>query len=297
MPGWFDRRLDRELGPAPGDGREPVRDPWLRDWPLLLGLVLSALLVAASLLVSGPNAAPAKAPAAAASAGSAIPGEVVDVGEGDVPAPEAVGPSGDTKKPKRRYRDTPVKTGSSADETPEASPGGGTAEGDVSEGSNAGGGREPRSSGPGSSAPSTPAPRGGSSGSSGGGSGGGGPSAPATPGKIVNVTGTSASFTNGPLVYSFRAPTHTPTVGKPWILSIGVERAGKPLAGRVKVDILHQGSVVGRVTEANLRGGRFAHKFDWPQRAVGPPLTVKTTVVGGGFQQSFLFNVRVKAAG
>jgi hypothetical protein len=286
---WFDRSLDRELGPAP---RRAAREPWLRDWPLLLGLFLSAALIAGSLAVRGPHAKPAKSPTAATSAAAAIPGEVVDVGEDPATdAPEAAG-EGDTpaaepaKKKKKNEKSTPSSGGASAadpaGESTDTPHGGGTASGGASEGSNAGGARPGSNSGGSTSAP-------GRRPSNGGGA--------ATPGKIVNVTGTSAAFTNGPLSYAFRAPTHSPVVGKPWILSISAKRSGKPMTGRVKIDILHQGSVVGHAADGALTNGRFAHKFDWPARSVGHPLTVKTTVVGGGYQQSFLFNVKVKQPG
>ena len=295
MPGWFERRLDRELGPA-APGRQAGRESWLRDWPLILGLVLSAALVVGAMAVRGPNNKPVKPPTAVASAGAEIPGEVVDVGEADAgDAPDAAAPkdAAPAKKPAATKKKKAKPASSDAgDDGSTASHGGGTASGGASEGSNAGGGYGSRS---------RPGGSGGSSGggTSGGGSSGGGRPSPgsATPGKIVNVTGTSATFTNGPFSYAFRAPTHSPVVGKRWVLSIAVKRAGKPLKGRVKIDILHQGSIVGHVANANLSNGRFAHNFDWPDRSVGVPLTVKTTVVGGGFQQSFLFNVKVKRAG
>ena len=65
----------------------------------------------------------------------------------------------------------------------------------------------------------------------------------------------------------------------------------------MKIDILHNGSIVGHAASGKLVSGRFAHDFDWPDKSAGYPLTVKTTVIGGGYQQSFLFNVKVKAKG
>jgi hypothetical protein len=111
------------------------------------------------------------------------------------------------------------------------------------------------------------------------------------------VTGTSAVLDNGPLSYTFSAPTHKPVVGKRWRLSVAVKRSGAPLTGHVKIDILHQGTVVGHAASGKLQSGRFAHDFDWPDRSAGYPLTIKTTIIGGGFQQSFLFDVKVGKAG
>jgi len=280
----FQKSLDRELGPVgEGSGRPPARDPWLRDWPLLLGLVLSAALIAASTMLGSSQARPAgAAPSkAATAAGSAVPGEVVDVGDSDALAEPA--PVETTGKPSARKRAAKKSHGSSSSSSasPEPSAQAGAApaagQGAASGGSSGGSSSPPRGTKrSGGSAP---------------------PSGPAKPGRIVNVTGTSATFTNGPVSYAFSAPTHTPVVGKRWRLSIAGQRSGAPLTGTVKIDILHEGTVVGHAAAGTLKGGRFAHDFDWPERSAGYPLTVKTTVVGGGFQQSFLFNVKIKSAG
>jgi hypothetical protein len=268
----FHSTLDRELGPAPGaQGGPPVRDPWVRDWPLLLGLVVSAALVAASMLIGGSPARPAAtASKPAAAVGTGITGEVVDVGEGESGAAEAKPHKNDAASPKQAAKHSSQKAGASDPGTISA---------------------------PAESSDSAPTASSGSGGKHAAGSDTPAAAAPPKPGRIVNVTGTSAAFTNGPLSYQVAAPTHTPTVGKRWRLTLSAKRSGAALSGTVKVDILHQGSVVGHVTTSRLVGGRFAHDFDWPDRSVGVPLTVKATVVGGGFQQSFLFDVKVARAG
>jgi hypothetical protein len=81
------------------------------------------------------------------------------------------------------------------------------------------------------------------------------------------------------------------------MLQVSGKRSGAPMKGEVRIDILHGGSVVGHVADGPLKGGRFAHDFDWPAQSVGHPLTIKTTIVGDGFTQSFLFDVKVKSAG
>jgi hypothetical protein len=277
----FQRTLDRELGPAGGaQGAPPARDSWLRDWPLLLGLVVSAALIVVSTMVSGSHARPSGqiAPKEATAAGGAVPGEVVDVGPAEAPEEPKAKKAKKAKRSAATPKATPAQTGTSADTAPADEP-----EAAASAGGGSGGG-------------SSSTPRRSPSRSTGNGSGGRNGGA-ATPGRIVNVTGTSAAFTNGPLSYAFSAPTHTPTVGQRWRLSIAVKRSGAPLQGNVRIDILHNGSVVGHAASGKLKGGKFAHDFDWPERSVGHPLTVKTTVVGGGFQQSFLFSVKIKSAG
>ena len=272
MPGLLERGIDRELGPS-DEAEQRARDgSWLRDWPLLLGLVLSAALVAASTTVGGPPAAPASVVDGQKSAGE-VRGEVVDVGEEDaVAAPKPV------KRPATKER-SKKQTAPAARTEAKAVPAEDAAAAPA----------DTAAAEPGTKR--TPTRRSGGSGRS---SSGGGA---AQPGKIVNVTGTSAAFSNGPLSYAVSAPNHTPTVGKRWRLQISGKRSGAPLAGTVKIDILHNGSIVGHATTGKLKAGRFAHDFDWPVDSVGHPLTVKTTVVGGGFQQSFLFGVRVRKAG
>jgi hypothetical protein len=209
-----------------------------------------------------------------------VPGEVVDVGESETPVVEPV-PTGKAAKPKKSAAKKSKSSSSTAAPAADAESTGDT-------GQDAGGSSSGGSSSGGSSSPRKRSGRSGGSTA---------PSAPAKPGRIVNVTGTSAAITNGPLAYTFSAPTHTPAVGSRWRLSVGVKRSGAPLTGTVKIDILHQGTIVGHAASGKLQGGRFAHDFDWPERSIGHPLTVKTTIIAGGLQQSFLFSVAVKKAG
>jgi hypothetical protein len=269
MPGLLDRSIDRELGlEAPGEGRNRAPESWLRDWPLLLGLVLSASLIAASTTVSGgPDRPHAKVASSNAAEVGSVPGHAVDVGEADAPAPAQPRAGKHVKAKPATVASKPKANAGHARSQPSseaADPGVAAA--------------QPR-------AKRAPARSGSPS------------DGVATPGRIVNVTGTSATFANGPLSYSFSAPTHTPTVGKRWRLQISVTKAGAPLTGSVRIDILHNGAIVGHAASGKLAAGRFAHDFDWPDRSAGIPLTVKTTVVGGGYQQSFLFNVKVQGTG
>jgi hypothetical protein len=274
MPGLLERSIDRELGPvAGGSAPRSARDSWLRDWPLLLGLVLSASLIVASAIAGHSQARPDVSAIGSRSAGAgAMPGDVVDVGNGDAKPPK--------KAVHKRRLDKAASTGAAKQPHVESTS-------KQAEPAAAAATDQP-------AATHTPTQQ-----SSGGGadSGSGSSGGAVTPGKIVNVTGTSVAFANGPVAYQFDAPTHTPTVGKHWRLQIAVKRSGAPLAGTVKIDILHNGSIVGHAATGKLASGRFTHDFGWPKESAGYPLTVKTTVVGGGFQQSFLFNVKVRAAG
>jgi hypothetical protein len=268
-------RIDELLGPDDGEPRGPRRDSWLREWPLLLGLAFSLALIAGAMVIGGPEAPPVSVAKADAVAADFSDGQVVDVGDDEVAAAGDPSPADGSGRQAKRRR--PKKAGKrSAAVAPDPS----VATAQPSDRKATGGSGDTSTGGKSTSG----APRQPSNGGA------------ATPGKIVNVTGTSASITNGPLGYRLTAPTHTPQVGAPWRLSLSATRSGKPLSGRVKIDILHDGAIVGHATSGNLNGGRFAHDFDWPTESVGHPLTVKTTIIGGGFQQSFLFDVKVRAA-
>lgn len=284
MLGLNGRSIDDLLGPAADDpraGSQPRRDGWLREWPLLAGLTCSLGLIGGAMLVDAPEAPPVAVAKADSAAGDYSAGDVVDVGE-DETAADAAPPAGAAAEPANRKAKKPKKQAPATSDPPStvaSDPAGPT--GGSGSGSSTGSGGRTRSR-----TPRTPASGGPS-----------GPSGPSGPAKIVNVTGTSASIRNGPLAYSLSAPTHSPRVGTPWRLTVTATRNGKPLAGKVKVDVLHNGAVVGHVADGALRGGRFAHDFDWPTESVGHPLTVKATVSGAGLQQSFLFDVKVKAGG
>ena len=286
MPGLLDRSLDRELGPAPGEQRRAVRDSWLRDLPLLLGLAASACLIGASTTVGTPDRpAPSIAGKPAAAGPGNAPGTVVDVGDGTShAAPAAASPAPAKPKAHKAHARKSAHAAGGSDGTPSAEPADTSpSPGDPAAGSSSGSGSPSAGQ-----APSARRRSGGRRSAA---------QAP-TPGqaRIVNVTGTSAAFSNGPLSYAFSAPTHTPVVGKSWRLLVSVKRSGAPVAGTVRVDILHDGSIVGHAASGKLARGRFAHGLDWPDEAAGYPLTVKTTVTAGGVQQSFLFTVKVRKA-
>jgi hypothetical protein len=279
MLGSTKRSIDDLLGPpdAGSGGAGPARTgggSWLRELPLLLGLACSLALIVGAMLLNGPAAPPVTvAKPQSAAAGDYSAGDVVDAGDDEVvteggaaPAREGAGDATPRRKPKKARRSVAQPPGSSTASQPRRSAATGTS----------GGSRTPARSNPGTRR----APSGGGT---------------AKPGKIVNVTGTSASIRNGPLGYSLSAPTHTPRVGTPWRMTLTATSNGRPLAGKVKVDILHNGAIVGHAASGKLSSGRYAHDFDWPAESVGHPLTVKATVIGGGVQQSFLFEVKVKA--
>jgi hypothetical protein len=117
------------------------------------------------------------------------------------------------------------------------------------------------------------------------------------PTSVVNVSGRTAAFRDGELSYRFSAPTHAPRVGTPWVVSLSAARGGAPLAGKVSIDVMYGGAVVGHAGGGSLRRGRYSYRFDWPPAAAGHPLVVRAAVTAGGGDQTFLFPVAVGAGG
>jgi hypothetical protein len=275
MLGSRRRTIDDLLGPTPEDRASAAapRDSWLREWPLVVGLFASTALIAASTSVGGSEARmPSTGKPQTVAAGDYAAGEVVDVGDdpaASAPAATAVDRRAERlqkRRAQRRRQAVAAKPSAPRTTAP----------------------RPARRTAPTPAAPAAPGATGGESTRD--------QTVSPRTGKIVNVTGTSAAFRNGPLEYHFAAPTHSPVAGRPWRLTIAATSDGAPLRGRARIDVLHDGSIVGHAASGALDGGSFAHDFDWPAESVGHPLTVKTTVIAGGVQQSFLFDVKVASA-
>jgi hypothetical protein len=115
------------------------------------------------------------------------------------------------------------------------------------------------------------------------------------PTTVVSVSGTTATSRDGELSYRFAAPTHAPRVGTPWVVTVSAARGGAPLAGKVSIDVMYGGAVVGHAGGGSLRRGGYSYRFDWPPAAAGHPLVVRATVSAGGGDQAFLFPVAVGA--
>ena len=228
---------------------------WLRDLPLLLGMIVSGLVVFSSTQVSGAPR-PTLQPAPVVGGSSTV---LNDDGPGSVrktPRPTATAThkpkAAATPKPKRK-----PKTKATATPTPTAT-------------------AAPVATAAPTATP-TPAP------------------APVVPHDPVTVTGTRAKVVVGTVTYTMSASTHAPKVGDDWALEAAAMRSGSPVRGRVRVDALFQGAPVQDIDAKRLRAGRYSYHNAWPQQAVGYPLTIRIRVDAGGVEQSFLFDINVTA--
>jgi hypothetical protein len=86
-------------------------------------------------------------------------------------------------------------------------------------------------------------------------------------------------------------------MGSLFTITLAGTKGLKPATGRVRVDVVHQGEVVGHIHAGKLSGGKYRHSIRWPKEAVDQPLVLKTTIEAAGHTQTFLFDIRVRAAG
>jgi hypothetical protein len=93
--------------------------------------------------------------------------------------------------------------------------------------------------------------------------------------------GGKSSVTTGPVHGVLRADNHAPRVKRLWAYSVRVtDAAGRPLAGRVEIEFMFGGQVVGRDTPPThpVKNGRWQDKLTFPPAAVGQPLTFRAVV-------------------
>lgn len=246
-----------------------------REWPLVLGMVLAALLVFASTRVAaaGNHAPPPPIPKSTGLTGfaaSPIEAQAATAGTATGTAKPHV-----SKAQRRHARSkhasaehSPTTHASPASATPAASTGGGAAAAPQPHVKHESHTQQPSAHTP----------------------------VPAQPPTALTVPGSSGQATVGGVTFTVRSPTHSPAVGSSWTLGAGAARAGKPVAGSVQMDVVYQGKVMAHMASGTLRDGAFGKKVDWPARAVGYPITVRVKILAGGQTCIFLYGVQVHAA-
>ena len=93
--------------------------------------------------------------------------------------------------------------------------------------------------------------------------------------------GGKSSVTTGPVHGALRADNHAPRVKRLWAYSVRVtDAAGRPLSGRVAIEFVFGGQVVGRDTPPihPVKNGRWQDKLTFPPAAVGQPLIFRAVV-------------------
>ena len=231
---------------------------WLRDLPLLLGMIVSGVVVFSSTQVSGAPR-PTLKPAPVVGGSSTV---LNDTGPGSIRnAPKAAA----TPKAKAKVK---AKEKAKATATPKPKP---TATPKA---------KPTATPAPAATAVPTPAPT----------------AVPVPTGPLdpVTVKGTKAKVVAGPLTYTMSASSHRPKVGDDWVLEASAMRSGSPISGRVRVDALFQGAPVQDIDTKRLTDGRYSYSNAWPQQAVGYPLTIRIRITAGGLEQTFLFDIDVQ---
>jgi hypothetical protein len=90
-----------------------------------------------------------------------------------------------------------------------------------------------------------------------------------------------ASVSTGPVHAVLRGQDHAPVVNAPWRYSVRVtDASGHPLSGRVDIEFVFAGTVVGHDTPPThpLRHGRWHDVLRFPAAAAGHPLTFRAVV-------------------
>jgi hypothetical protein len=100
-------------------------------------------------------------------------------------------------------------------------------------------------------------------------------------------------LTSSPIKVSLTAPTHQPKINVHWPYAVHLTRAGKPLTGRITVQIVDPiggvhavqfGSTTRDITRFRFRGV-FRDYIIWPAESRGIPLKLRVTVVRTGFRK------------
>jgi hypothetical protein len=90
------------------------------------------------------------------------------------------------------------------------------------------------------------------------------------------------------------APTHRPTVGAPWPITIRAhDPGGRPLRAAVRYRFLFGGSVVARRSHYRFEG-TFHDTLRWPARSAGMPLTFRAVVTTPLGRRNLDYRVRVR---
>jgi hypothetical protein len=85
----------------------------------------------------------------------------------------------------------------------------------------------------------------------------------------------------GPVRGTLRGENHAPRINQDWAYSINVtDASGGPLSGKVEVQFVFGGQVVGRDTPPShpVTNGRWHDTLKFPAAAVGMPLTFQAVV-------------------
>jgi hypothetical protein len=120
--------------------------------------------------------------------------------------------------------------------------------------------------------------------------------------KTFAIAGAALALVGGSAVkikVTLSAPTHQPKIDVHWPYAVHLTRGGKPLTGRITVQIVDPiggvhsvqfGSTTIDVTRFRFRGV-FRDYVIWPPESRGIPLKLRVTVVRSGFRKVISYAV------
>ena len=94
----------------------------------------------------------------------------------------------------------------------------------------------------------------------------------------------------------FSAPSHHPVVNKNWPITVIVtDRAGKPVAATLQMNVLFAGAQVGQIDNGKIYHfvGRHHENITWPVASIGQPLTLQSVVIVKGKTKKLLWPLSV----
>jgi hypothetical protein len=104
------------------------------------------------------------------------------------------------------------------------------------------------------------------------------------------------------LVVALSAPTHTPRADAKWFYTVRATAGGKPVAGRVTVEIVDpfggvhpaQYGTTSRDIVNRPFSGRFRDFVEWPSESAGLKLIFRVTVRAAGAKRVVTYWVRAR---
>ena len=118
--------------------------------------------------------------------------------------------------------------------------------------------------------------------------------------KILAILIAAAAFGGtAPVKATLTAPSHTPKINVKWYYVVRVTRGGKPVPGKLTMQIVDPiGGVhpveFGPTTKNIVRWpikGVFRDYIIWPRSSVGFPVKLRATIVGTGYKKVVSYTV------
>jgi hypothetical protein len=244
-----------------------------REWPLVLGMIVAAVLLVASTRVGTSDGRSARIPAVSQSARDAAVTGFAKAARPVPAAPNGASPPPHARRARKRPHPKVKPSATAASPAPAAT---------IKHRNKTPKPAAPQTDSGGTAAPPAAKP----------------PKQPTgtPPPAALSVPADSGQTTVGGVTFTVRAPSHKPAVGTDWTMTLSAMRGTAPVAGKVAMDVVYQGKVARHVTTAQLKSGSFAKKIVWPDRSAGYPLTIRVKMTAAGQRCTFLYDLQVQPA-